>query len=77
VDTEGVNQADTGKDQKHRLRGRRQQHVAAGLPGQLPAVRQRSHAAGIDELQACEVDDYLRLACRDGRERGRDADGVR
>jgi hypothetical protein len=37
---------------------------------------QRCHAARVDELKACQIDDYLALGSCDCRELGRDTRGV-
>jgi hypothetical protein len=39
----------------------RQQQVTLGVPGMLTPARQRRHAAGVDELQASQIDDDFRF----------------
>src|SRR6185437_16314692 len=68
-DTEGVAQAGESKSQHHFPLWRGEYKVPAGLPGLPSAARQRSHAAGVDELQARQVHDDLRLAHRGRGER--------
>ena len=43
------------------------QQLTPGLPGQVPAAHQRCHAAGINELQARQIDDDLRPLSRAAR----------
>src|ERR1022692_4430751 len=42
----------------------------------LAPSRQRCHAAGVDEIQACQIDDDRQVAGRDRRERSRDTHSV-
>lgn len=74
---EDIDQPDEGKDPQHLLLRRGQQQLTPRLPGQVPAAHQRGQAAGIDELQACQIDDDLRAADRDRGERDRDTSGLR
>ena len=74
---EDVDQPGEGKDPQHLLPRRGQQQLTPRLPGQVPAAHQRGQAAGIDELQACQIDDDLGAADRDRGERGRDTGGLR
>jgi hypothetical protein len=76
VDGEDIDQAGDGKNPEHLTPWRGQEQVTAGVPGQLPAPSQRSHAAGVDELQPGQIDDDLRLASHDQLERCYDSGGV-
>jgi hypothetical protein len=46
-----------------------QQRVTPGVPGMLTPARERRHAAGVDELQAGQIDGYLWFADRGKRSR--------
>ena len=74
---EGIDQPGEGEDPQHLLLRRGEQQLTPGAPGQVPPAHQRCHAAGIDELQGRQIDDDLRLAGRDRRDRGRDTGSVR
>jgi hypothetical protein len=76
MEGEGIDQTDDGKNPQHLLLRRGQQQVTAGAPGVLAPARQRCHAAGINEFQAAQINDDLRLAGRDCPEPGCDARGI-
>jgi hypothetical protein len=57
MDGEHTGQPGDGTNPQHLVLRRGEQQVAPGLPGLLPGEDQGSQAAGIDELQAPEVDD--------------------
>lgn len=76
MDGKGIDQAREGKNPQYLLLRRGQQQLTTSVPGLPPPTRQRGHPAGIDELQACQVDDDIALAGRGRRERNRDARGV-
>jgi hypothetical protein len=71
-----IDQARKGKNPQHLLLRRGQQQLTTGVPGLPPPPHERGHPAGVDELQACQVDDDIALAGRDRSERSRDAHGV-
>lgn len=73
MNAEAVGQAGHGKDPQHELPRRGQQQVAPGMPGLLAPAYQRCQSAGVDETQACQVNDDPGLAGRGRRERSRDA----
>ena len=57
MDGEHTGQPGGGKNPQHLILRRGEQQVAPGLPGLLPGDYQGSQAAGIDELQARQIDD--------------------
>ncbi len=73
---EHIDQPGERKDPQHLLLRRGEQQLTPGPPGQVPPAHQRCQAAGIDELQARQIHDDLRLAGRDRREPGRDTGGL-
>jgi hypothetical protein len=73
VDGEDAGQPGEGKDPKHLVPRRGQQQVAPGMPSLLAPAYQRRQSAGIDETQACQVNDDPGLAGSSRRKRSRDA----
>ena len=76
VNGEGIDQADKGEEPGHLGLCRGQHHLTSGVPGVLAGSGQRCHAAGVDEPQACQIDDDLWPAGHDFCERCRDICGV-
>jgi hypothetical protein len=76
MDGEDLDQAGDSKDPQHLLLRRSQQQVTPGVPSVLPHAHERGQAAGVDELQACQINDDLPLAGGDLRERSRDKRGI-
>jgi hypothetical protein len=77
VDGEDVDQSRQAKQPKNLpLRGREQQ-VTPGVPGLLAHSGQRCEAAGVNELQTCQVDDHVALAGRDYGKLSHDSHGDR
>jgi hypothetical protein len=72
MDREYVDQAGDGKHPQDLLLRRGQQQVKPGAPGVLPRKRQRCQAAGVDELQALQVDNDIASAGRYHGQRRRD-----
>ena len=68
-----IDQAREGKNPQYLLLRRGQQQLTTCVAGLPPPPHERGHPAGVDELQACQVDDDMALARRDRSERSRDA----
>ena len=69
MDGRDIDEAGNGQDQQHWPLWRSQQEFTASGAGMLPRAHQRRQAAGIEELQASQVDDDDALTCRDDRKR--------
>jgi hypothetical protein len=76
MDGEDIDQLGNGKNSQHLVLRGGQPQVTPGAPGLPPDEHQGCHAAGVDELQASQVDDDRLLAGHDRHERGRGAGGV-
>jgi hypothetical protein len=76
MDGENIDQASDGKNPEHLLLRRGQQQVTPCVPGVLAPAHEGRHAAGIHELDACQINDDLRLLGRNCRKRSRDTHGI-
>ncbi len=72
MDCEDIDQAGDGEHPQHLQLRRGKQQVKPGAPGVLPRVYQRCQAAGVDELQAFQVDNDSSSAGRRHGQRCRD-----
>jgi hypothetical protein len=76
MDGEHINQASKGQHAEHQPLRRGQQELTSCSPSLFPCPGQCPQAATVDEFQARQVDDDVRVAGHNTRERYRDACGV-
>jgi hypothetical protein len=72
INAEDLSQADDSQNPQHPILRRGQQQVTPRPPG----LHQRRHSAGVNKLQARQIDDYLPRPGRDPGLRGSDSRGV-